>query len=195
MKSYQEALNVLRDGGIIIFPCDTVMGIGCAMDKMEAIDRLYNIKRRPKDQPTAVLVSDFKMAKSLMAHKPNKFIKQVMRKYWPGGLTIVVKASKIVPKSITGGTSEVGVRIPDFPKLQKLIRNLGFSLVATSANFKGDSTPIKFSDIKRDFLSQVDYAIEEDSSGTEASTVIRYLGGGKVEYIRRGEIVLTQDLA
>lgn len=187
-KSYQKALRVLKQGGVIVFPCDTVMGIGCAMDKPEAIDRMYKIKRRPKDQPTAILVSDIGMAGSLMAEKPDEFLEKVMEKYWPGGLTIIVQAASIVPRSVTGGTPGVGIRIPDFPKLQKLIKKMEVPLVATSANFRGDSPPVKFKEIRKDFLSLIDYAIEEDSGGPKASTVVRYLGNSKFEYLREGEV-------
>ena len=190
MKSYQKALNVLQKGGVIIFPCDTVMGIGCAMDRPNAIKRLYKFKRRPRNQPTAVLVSDEKMARGLMAKKPDKLLKRIMQKYWPGGLTIIVEASEVVPRLVTGGTSDIGIRMPDFPKLHEMIGELGGPIVATSANFKGEPAPVKFSEIKKDFLKLVDYAIEEDSTGTEASTVIKYLGDGKVKYLRKGDLVL-----
>ena len=191
MKGYQRALNMLKQGRIIIFPCDTVMGIGCAMDKEEAIKRMYKIKIRPKNQPTAILVSNMKMAGSLMAEKPDEFLKKVMKKYWPGGLTIIVRASKVVPETATCGTKDVGVRIPDFPKLQKMIAKLGVPLVATSANFRGDPAPVKFKEISRDFLSLVDYAIEDDSGGPKASTVVRYLKDGRFEYLRRGAIYIN----
>lgn len=186
--SYKKALQVLQDGGIIVFPCDTVMGIGCSMNQPKAIKRLYEIKNRPTDQPTAVLVADIDMAKMTMKNEPDRYLNKIMRKYWPGALTVVVKADDLVPKSIKGGTSEVGIRMPNFPELQDLIKKLQVPLVATSANFKGEETPIRFTDIKRNFLDRVDYAIQDDSTGYTASTVIKYLGTGNFKYLRKGEI-------
>ncbi|MFC1780519.1 L-threonylcarbamoyladenylate synthase [Patescibacteria group bacterium] len=186
--NYEKALQVLKCGGTIVFPCDTVMGIGASMNQAAAIEKLYKIKRRSKSQATAILVSDISMAKSLMAKKPDEFLIGVMRKHWPGALTIVIEASEIVPREILGGTEYVGIRMPDFPKLQKLIKELGCPLVATSANFKDEKNPIKFSEVSKEFLSLVDYSIPEDSTGTLASTVIKYFGGGKVEYLRKGNV-------
>ncbi|MBN2015791.1 threonylcarbamoyl-AMP synthase [Candidatus Dojkabacteria bacterium] len=186
--SYLKALQILKNGGLIVFPCDTVMGVGCAMDKPEAIERLYKVKRRQKDQATAVLVSDSKMAESLMTDETDEFLKNIFKNHWPGALTVVVKASDIVPRSICGGTNFVGVRVPDHPSLQELIKELGTPLVATSANFKGEEAPVKFAEVSKEFLSLVDFAIPEDSTGTVASTVIKHLGEGRVEYLRRGSV-------
>jgi L-threonylcarbamoyladenylate synthase len=192
-QNYQKALQVLKNGGTIVFPCDTVMGIGASMNEPKAVRKLYKTKRRPESQATAVLVSDITMAKSLMAKKLDEFVIGVMKKHWPGALTIVIEASEIVPKEILGGTKYVGIRIPDFPKLQKLIKNLNCPLVATSANFKGEKNPVKYSEVTEEFLGLVDYSIPEDSTGTLASTVIKYFGEGKVEYLRKGEIKIVNS--
>jgi L-threonylcarbamoyladenylate synthase len=188
MNDYNQALKILKQGGVIVFPTDTVMGIGCAMNKFLAIERLYEIKQRSADQPTAVLVSDIAMAFSLMKNKPDKYLENILKKYWPGGLTIVVEAALSVPREIMGSEVTIGIRMPDLSKLQDLIQRLGCPLVATSANFNGGATPYEFRAIDPDFLTDVDHAIKDDSLGTLASTVIRYLGNGKFEYIRKGEI-------
>lgn len=186
--SYKKAFQVLQDGQIIVFPCDTVMGIGCAMNQPKAIKRLYKIKGRPTDQPTAVLVADIEMAKMTVVDETDRYLNKIMKKYWPGALTVVAEASSFVPKSILGNTSEIGIRMPDFPELRNLIKKLQVPLVATSANFRGEKTPVRFEDIKKDFLDRVDYAIQDDSTGYTASTVIKYLGNGNFEYLRKGEI-------
>ncbi|MBU0976175.1 threonylcarbamoyl-AMP synthase, partial [Patescibacteria group bacterium] len=176
---YIKAEQVLNDGGVIVFPCDTVIGVGCRMDNAKAIRRLYEIKRRPFSQPTAVLVSDAEMAKSLMRN-PDPGLVSILEEYWPGALTIVVEASDIVPSEILGGASEVGIRVPDFPKLQLLISNIGIPLVATSANFKGEKNPLHFDEVSKEFLALIDYAIEEDSTGSMASTLVRFNDMGRI---------------
>ena len=184
---YKEALANFKEGQVVVFPTDTVMGIGCSMIDRGAIKRLYEIKKRPSAQPTAVLVSDLKMAESLMKNKPDANLVKILKEYWPGGLTIVVEALKQVPKEVLGD-NKVGIRIPDHQKLQKLIGSLGAPLVATSSNFKNESAPIKFEDISVEILKLVDYAIKRDSTGSKASTVIEYIGDGQFKYLRKGTI-------
>lgn len=190
MNNFANALKVLQNEGVIIFPTDTVMGVGCSMSSKKGIERLYSIKRREKDKPTAVLVSDIEMAEKFITRKPDMFLTELLKKYWPGALTVVVKASNLVPKEILSASDEVGLRIPNH-NIRELINKLGTGLVATSANFPNDVTPIKFLDINDKFLEKVDFAIEEDSLGSKSSTVIRYLGDGKVEYIRKGKIIIS----
>ncbi len=185
---YKKALKVLKSGGIITFPCDTVMGIGCSMSNRKAIKRLYNIKNRSFSQPTAVLVENQQMAGTLIGVKIDKCLNSIMEKYWSGALTIVVKASEIVPQEIMGQTDKVGIRVPNSPQLQQMIGKLGSPLVATSANFFGEETPIRYSQIDKEFLKLVDYSIREDSTGISASTVIKYKGNGNLEYLRKGLI-------
>jgi L-threonylcarbamoyladenylate synthase len=189
-KTYKKALGVLQNGGVITFPTDTVMGIGCSMNDHQAIKKLYTIKRRPKNQPTAVLVSDINMSKTLYGERMDKTLLNMKNKYWPGGLTIILKGSEQVPKLIMGNSDRIGVRIPDCPKLREMIAKLGHPVVATSANFKGKATPTKHSEIDGDFLQLVDYSIDEDSKEGEASTVIDYHGNGKFKILRYGSVTL-----
>ncbi|MDD3647178.1 MAG: L-threonylcarbamoyladenylate synthase [Candidatus Dojkabacteria bacterium] len=187
--SYLRAEQFLNDGGVVIFPTDTVMGVGCRMDKIDAITRLYKIKRRPASQPTAVLASDIQMARNLMKIL-DPGVELILEEYWPGALTVVVKASITVPSEIMGEKEEVGIRVPDFARLQLLISNLGVPLLATSANFKGEKHPIRYDEINPEFIKLADYVIEEDSTGKTASTIIRYNELGRIEYIRKGGIII-----
>ncbi len=189
-KEWEKALEVFLTGGIVIFPTDTVMGIGCIMSDVKAIKKLYEIKKRPFEKPTSVLASNKLMAGSLINQKMDKELKNIMKKYWPGALTIIVRASEIVPKEIMGYGNKVGIRIPKFQRLQKLISCLGCPIVASSANFSNDKTPLRFKDINKSLIEKVDFVIREDSLGLSASTVIEYLGSGKYKYIRKGDVVL-----
>lgn len=185
-NEYKKAYRILKKGGVIIFPTDTVMGIGCMMTDGEAIKRMYRIKKRPLDQPTAVLVSNRKMAYSSIAQKPDKELSDIMEQNWPGALTIVLEASKSVPIAILGKGKKVGIRIPAHEDMHQLIDTLGIPIVATSANVKGGATPVKYSDVEDEFIDEVDFALPEDSFGKTSSTVIEYLRGGKFKYIRKG---------
>lgn len=188
---YKRAKTVLRSGGVIVFPTDTVMGIGCLMDNAEAIQHLYKVKKRSIDQPTAVLVSSLGMAVKIMKNQPDKYLQKLLNKFWPGGLSIVMEASEVVPQSIMGKTKEIGIRIPRFQPLTELISDIGIPLVATSANFKGERTPVGWKDIDPELLKLVDFVIEEDSTGEEGSTFIKYLRNGKYELVRDGAVKVS----
>lgn len=187
---YQKAFKLLRDEKVVVFPTDTVSGIGCSIKSEGAIKRVYEIKKRPFNKPTAVLVSDLEMVKNTISQKLDSRLKKLLYKHWPGGLTVVLKARKSVPGIITNQSHEVGIRIPDHDKLRDLIDKLACPIVATSANFAGEKTPIKYNEISKKLLGLVDYAINEDSFGQQASTVVRYEQNGKLSIIREGAVSL-----
>lgn len=187
---YKKALKHITKGNIVVFPTDTVTGVGCSMGDTEAIEKLYDIKGRSFKKPTAVLISDLEMFRTLISCEEDSFLKKITEKYWPGKLTIVLDASVIVPSIIMGNSRKVGVRMPKHEKIIKLIKELGRPLVATSANFKGEKAPVLFSEVDSLFLNKVDFYIREDSKGNQASTVIDYLGNSNFDYIRKGSVIL-----
>lgn len=163
-NSLKNAAEVLSSGGIFIFPTDTVYGIGCAINE-KAILKLYDIKKRPLSQPTAILMS-------------NKGIPDILKgeyeKYPTGQITIIADISKykINLPSILIKDNKIGVRVPNDMWLQKLLEISG-PIVASSANLAGESTPEKFSDINPELLEQVDLIIKSDKiSNNNPSKII-----------------------
>ncbi|NQU17719.1 MAG: threonylcarbamoyl-AMP synthase [Candidatus Saganbacteria bacterium] len=137
-KQINKAVEILTKGGVIIFPTETVYGIGCAYDDQKAIDRIYEIKKRPKDKPLQILVADKKQLDELVAEIP-KEARELIDKNWPGPVTIIVAASR-------GGT--IGIRMPDHPIVLQIIKELGKPLAATSANISGEPAPTSVDEIK-----------------------------------------------
>ena len=153
ISSIQDAAEVLKSGGILVFPTDTVCGIGCILNE-SAIKKLYQIKNRPLNQPTAVLMNKISVPESLQRE---------YEKYLPGQVTIIADANKYsinFPKILLKD-NKIGVRIPSDAWLKKLITKAG-PIVASSANLAGESTPKKFSDVSSKLLKQVDLAIKSD---------------------------------
>ncbi|OGC04098.1 threonylcarbamoyl-AMP synthase [candidate division WOR-1 bacterium RIFOXYA12_FULL_43_27] len=138
----KEAIKILKNGGVIIFPTETVYGIGCAYDNQKAIDRIYEIKKRPKDKPLQILISNMEQLELLGAKTPEE-----ARGFWPGPITIIVP---------TGRDLSLGLRMPDHPIALEIIRGLGKPLAATSANLSGEEAPISFDQIK----IKADFAID-----------------------------------
>jgi L-threonylcarbamoyladenylate synthase len=133
----KKAIQTLRSGGVIIFPTETVYGIGALATNEKAIQRIYEIKKRSSDKPLQVLIADSKQVETLASGISNK-ARELMKKYWPGPLTLVFKA-------VSGGS--VGIRMPKHDWLLKLIKETG-PLAASSANLSGEPDPTSAQEVK-----------------------------------------------
>lgn len=172
-KDIQRAIQVLKRGGIVIFPTDTVYGIGCRIDDESAIKRLFALRKRPETQATPVLVSGLEMAQEYLLSVPEEVIAKLIKPYWPGGLTIVMQSkTEKVPILVRGGGDTIGVRMPNHPTTLALIAGLGVPMLGPSANFHGEATPQRFSDLNPELVKLVDFVIEGECGLKQASTVI-----------------------
>lgn len=186
-----KAINILKEGGIVIFPTDTAFGIGCRIDNEEAIKRLFTIRKRPATQATPVLVDTVKMVQEYLQPIPQDVIDKLIVSYWPGALTIVLPClTDKVPSLVRGGGDSLGVRIPNHSAARVIIRGLGKPILGPSANFHGGRTPYTFSDLDTELVKQVDYVVEGECTVCEASTVIDCT---KIPWqiLRRGAIKAT----
>lgn len=177
MNEINKAIGILKNGGIVIFPTDTAFGIGCAVDDEKAVWKLFEIRRRPKDKAVPVLVDSIEMAREYLEEIPNGVL-DLMNKYWPGALTIVLpcKIDK-VPKLARGGGSTIGVRLPNSSIIQEIIKGVGVPILGSSANFNGEKTPYRFEDLNPDLVTLSDYIIKGSTlarvePSTNVSTVI-----------------------
>ena len=172
-RNIRRASTVLNNGGVIIFPTDTVWGIGCLLNNEDAIKRVFQIRNRPEEKAVLAVVDSIEMAQEYLQPIPNDVSMQLMKKYWPGGLTIILpcKAEK-VPSIARGGGATLGVRQTNHPLLLELIRQIKVPLIAPSANFTGEKTPVKFSDLDPKLVSLVDFVLPGESLGQQASTII-----------------------
>lgn len=167
------AVKILNMGGIIIFPTDTAFGIGCRIDNIAAIEKLFKIRKRPIAQATPVLVSDKEMAKKYLLPFDKKVEEELMDKYWPGALTIVLAAKlDLVPSLVRGGGDNLGVRVPASDTILEIIKNVGVPLLGPSANFHEDPTPFSIQDLNKDLTRYVDFIVNGKTSSKLTSTVI-----------------------
>ncbi len=182
--SIEEAVEELRRGGVIVFPTDTVWGVGAAISSKEGIEKLYKVMEREGKKATAVLVGSREMAERY--GKLNRRAEELVEVYWPGGLTIVVERTELVPEEITGEKGKVGLRVPDH-EIVELIERLGEGLVASSANVGGGMSPKRFEEIEEEFLEKVDGYVAGEAGGKEASSVVEVVGE-RLTVLRQGEI-------
>jgi L-threonylcarbamoyladenylate synthase len=141
----EKATKILKSGGVIAFPTETVYGIGALLSNPKAIANIYKIKKRPRSKPLQILIASLKQALEL--GKFNAKALQLAKKKWPGPLTLVVYKTNKVPKFVTGGTNKVGLRMPAHKKMLKLIRKVG-PIVATSANKSGEKPALTAAEVK-----------------------------------------------
>lgn len=172
MDQVQQAINILQQGGVGIFPTDTVYGIGCRLDDEKALQRLFKIRNRPEEKAVLAVVDSVEMAEKYVSISGDVRSK-LIEKYWPGGLTIVLPCdTEKVPTIARGGGATLGVRQTNHSVLLELLKGLGVPLVAPSANFAGAPTPKTFTEIDKDLIALADFAIDLPSGGNMASTVI-----------------------
>lgn len=169
----QKAIQVAREGGIIVFPTDTAFGIGCRIDREDAVERLFKLRHRPLTKAVPVLFDSLEMVKAYTRNLNQDCIDTLIKPHWPGALTIILSANlEKVPSLIRGGESTIGVRIPNHKDALALIQGVGVPFVGTSANFAGEPTPYTFSDLDPELLEVVDYVMQGECTLKKESTVI-----------------------
>ena len=172
-QQISQGVTILKQGGIVIFPTDTVYGIGCRMDDERAVARLFTIRKRPETKATPVLVSRLEMAQKYLAPIHNDVIHKLIQPYWPGGLTVVLLCqTEKVSALVRGGGKTMGVRMPNHQMTLGLIEGLGVPMLGPSANFHGETTPQRFSDLNPELVKLVDFVVEGECGLKQASTVI-----------------------
>lgn len=136
----ERVAEVLKKGGIVCYPTDTVYGIGCDIFNQKAVKRIYQIKRRPQQKPFSFMCADLKDV-STYGHISN-LAYRVMKKHLPGAYTFIVPATKIVPKIMTSKQKTVGIRVPDNIICRAMIEALGNPILTTSAVASEDEEPL-----------------------------------------------------
>lgn len=176
MKVYLEiihrAIEVLKQGGIVIYPTDTAFGIGCRIDDHQAVDRLFALRKRPKTQPSPVLVNSIDMALAYFS-QPSDIVRHLMNVCWPGALTIVAPCkTQLVYSPIRGDGLTIGLRMPNHRVPQEMISAVGVPILGPSANFHGKPTPYLYQDLDRELIKLVDFVLEGECPVGSVSTVV-----------------------
>ena len=179
--------GVLRKGGVIAYPTDTFYGLGVNCFIQKSVQRIYRLKKRRPSKPLSVLVSGRDMVRSLAVEIPSLFWK-LAEQFWPGPLTVVLKASSALPREMLGPGDSVGIRMPGVSWLQELIAETDFPITATSANISGENEiedPLKVKDV---FSGKVDLIVDGGKTGgTQPSTVVD-LSSSRFEILREGAV-------
>jgi len=169
----ETALQLIKEGKVIICPTDTVYGLICDVTNMKAVKGLLKIKRRPKNKPIPIFVKDLKMAKKFA--KIGKNQGKILKEVWPGKVIAVLKVKGRFPKGIVCQRGKIGLRIPKYKLLNKILNKFKGPLAQTSANLTGKLTPAAIEDILNQFENkkyQPDMAIDAGRLSGKPSKVI-----------------------
>lgn len=166
-----EAGNIIREGGLVAFPTETVYGLGANALDEEAAAKVYAAKGRPSDNPLIAHICDRKMLKSLVRDIPEN-AEKLMNAFWPGPLTLIFRKSDNVPRGTTGGLDTVAVRYPDHPIADRLIKAAGVSIAAPSANLSGKPSPTLGEHVVDDMSGRIDMIIDGGMVGMGLESTI-----------------------
>ena len=183
----EKAAEIIKNGGLVIFPTETVYAIGTNGFDRNAVEKIYKVKERNLNNPINLLVNSKEMIYNI-AEDLNKLERKIIDKFFPGPITIILKKKKIIPDIVTAGQNTVGVRMPNNKIAIDLIKLSGVPIAAPSANLSGKPSGTSIDNIKDDFYGKVDLIIDggESKIGIE-STIVKVIDE-RVHILRPGSV-------
>jgi len=181
-----KALKVLQDGGIILYPTDTIWGIGCDAGNEDAVKKIYALKQRDEAKSMIVLLDNDNKLVSYVSDVPD--IAYDLIEYTENPLTLVMPGAKNLAKNLIAADGSIGLRVTKHQFCQQLIQRLRKPLVSTSANISGQPSPKNFNAISAEIIHGVDYVVDleqHDLTEKRPSTIMRLEPDGRFEFIRK----------
>lgn len=185
----EEAVEILKNGGIVIHPTETVYGIGCDPFNREACERVQRLKKREGTKPLLLLASSLSQVESLTGELPPAALK-LAGVFWPGPLTMVIRPVNELPEHLYGESAGVAFRVTSHPLAASLAREFGCPVISTSANITGRKPVVTYEDAKRLFGESVDIILKNNFSNLltlKPSTVVD-ITSKQIAVIREGSI-------
>ena len=183
----QRAAEILKRGGLVAFPTETVYGLGADASSKEAVARLYAAKRRPTDHPVIVHFASAQAAFDWAREIPQA-ARTLAAKFWPGPLTMILKRSVKAGDFVTGGQDTVGLRVPRHPVAQRLLLAFGGGIAAPSANRFGQVSPTTAEHVRQDLGKDVDLVLDGGPSEVGIESTIVDLSGAQPVLLRPGQL-------
>lgn len=167
-----KAAQIIMAGGIVAYPTETFYGLGVDAFNVHAIERIYHIKKRDLSKPILVIIENQRHLKELVSDIP-PLAKELIKRFWPGPLTIIFRASPKVPAILTGNTGTIGIRISSHPVALGLVRAVGRPITATSANISGQLGLISALDVLKIFENGLDLILDGGiTQGKKGTTIV-----------------------
>jgi L-threonylcarbamoyladenylate synthase len=183
-SNLSQVAKVLKEGGIAVFPTDTVYDIGCSLKKPDALKRIFKIKDRDLSQSLSIIISRPEVALEIANFKEKDL--DILKKIWPGPWTLITKAKVVLPHGAVGPDGTVALRCPDHGIALELLRNVGDTLAVSSANLSGEKSPVRFEEIDPEILEKVDVALDAEVCPLGGETAIARIEGKRHTIVRTG---------
>jgi len=182
----EKAAEIILRGGLVVYPTDTFYALGANALNKKAVEEIFRVKKRPLSKPIPIIIADKSWLKDIVIEVPEVAI-HLIKKYWPGPLTIVFRASNKLPSNLTGGTGKIGIRVCSHPLAQRLVSLVKVPITATSANISGEPPPNSIESVS---LNGIDIIDGGPVLGRVPSTIIDVTSTPPV-ILRQGAIKIT----
>lgn len=182
----EKAAEIILRGGLVVYPTETFYALGANALNKKAVEEIFRVKKRPLSKPIPIIIADKSWLKDIVIEVPEVAI-HLIKKYWPGPLTIVFRASNKLPSNLTGGTGKIGIRVCSHPLAQRLVSLVNVPITATSANISGKPPPNSIESIS---LKGIDIIDGGPVLGRVPSTIIDVTSTPPV-ILRQGAIKIT----
>lgn len=190
-ESYEKAGQILKDGGIVAFPTDTVYGLGAIYKDKDAVSKIFEAKGRDEKKPLSILISDISEVE-LLADEISPKAHKLMRRYWPGALTLVFKKKEGIPDNVTAGKDTIGIRMPSSDVARNIIKAAGMPLATPSANTSGKRSSVTAKDVEEDLDGKIDMLIDGGACDIGIASTVVDVTKEPFEILREG--VITKEM-
>ncbi len=189
----EEAVRFLRTGGVVVFPTDTLYGLGADAFSVPALERIFEIKLRRAELSLPLLVSCWDQLETVTSQIPEA-ARQLTEIFWPGPLTLVLPKAQNLPDRVTGGKDTVAVRMPDHPVALGIIRRLGKPITGTSANRSGQQDLLDYDAVKAELGKDVEYIVQSGPQPKGAPSTVIDLTTEFPKLLRQGALPMAEIL-
>lgn len=181
----EKALEVLKNGGTILYPTDTIWGIGCDATNAKAVAKIYRMKFRKPQKSLILLAKDFEMIQKYVQYLP-EISKEIVNTF-NEPLTVIYDHARNLPKNLIPDDGTIGIRIPENDFCMQLLEQFGKPITSTSANISGEPSPVSFNRISTDIKQAVDYVCttgQNEINAPRASTIVKIKEDGQMHILR-----------
>jgi len=183
----EKAVAFLREGQVIAYPTETIYGLGADVLERKAVKRIYDLKSRDYGLPVSILVADLRMLREVVNDVPDRAL-CLMRKFWPGALTILFPASSIIPKGLVTNTGKVGVRVSSHPVASAIVQQFGRPITTTSANLSGFPPSLSVKHVRKYFGDKLPCIVDGGECEPSRGSTVVDIGDDTMRIIRDGTI-------
>ncbi len=186
-QALEPAVEVLRASGVLAYPTETVYGLGADAFSESAVQRIYDIKGRGLKKAVSVMVADMGMVGELVDNIDER-VRRVIDTFWPGPLTIVLRAGKRAPARIVSDEGKIGIRFPDHKLSRDLVALLGRAITSTSANLSGKPAPAEANEVADSLGDKIDHLIDGGACTFGVPSTVIDVTGNEIKLLRPGAI-------